>query len=355
LVGSDESQLTASTGVGTWLHVAARKGQLGIVKGLVKMGADVNAHGGITGGTPLNSAAIGGHFDTVSYLLSIGADVDEDEPEHNPLFSAIQRGHTDVAKLLIESGINIEVTYMDDLGGRNALSLAKECGQTEIAEILIAAGVVLPDGTPEIRSDDDHPRIITLLTKEFGAVDEAALQEVVPVHDGVHVAINVIRPNERHHCLTLFTTGMSDQAMTLPKGEAHFEYAELLMHLPADWPMKNPDDGWPLQWLRQIAYYPHQAKTWLGGRYSIIANDEPPEPLGTNTELSCLLLIADFADWSPIDLGNKRVHVYTVMPLYKEERDFEVKNGLRPLMERFEQNGISTVVDINRKNVALIS
>ncbi len=53
----------------------------------------------------------------------------------------------------------------------------------------------------------------------FGPVDPLAQQEIVPVHDKVHVAINVIRPNDRHPCLTLFTTGMSDQAMNVPEGQ----------------------------------------------------------------------------------------------------------------------------------------
>jgi hypothetical protein len=70
--------------------------------------------------------------------------------------------------------------------------------------------------------------------------------------------------------------------------------------------------------------------------------------------MSCLLLIADFDAWSPIPLDDgKRIHFYTVTPLYTEERDFEKQHGIVPLLERLHASGASTVVDLHRKNVAL--
>jgi hypothetical protein len=157
--------------------------------------------------------------------------------------------------------------------------------------------------------------------------------------------------------MTLFTTGRSGKAMTVPEGEEKYQYAELIMQLPATWlhprvQKSNREASWPVEWLRQVAYYPHLNETWLGGKTTIISSDEPPVPLGPNTKQTCLLLIADFADWSPIKIGKKEIHFYTVTPIYTDERDFEKKHGVAALLERLKEAGNTAVVDVKRTSVA---
>lgn len=360
LIGDDESKLTMSTIFGPWLHLAAALGQLDVAERLVSMGVDIDAHGGISNGAALDRAASKGHLDIVEYLLSLGAEVDVSEPERNPLFSAIYGGHLAVAELLIKSGLDPQVTYMASNGRpKNALSFANERGQEVIAEFLVAAGCSLPscDGA-DVDGGDAHRQLISAVAAELGEVSQLALQEVVPVDDDVHIAVHVIRRNAKHRCVTLFTTGMSDKAMAVPQGQEEYQYAELLIHLPATWQLTNEsdwsdEDGWPISWLRQTAYYPHQANTWLGGRHTIISSDQPPLPFAANTQLSCMLLIADFADWSPVAVSRgKRVHFYTLMPIYAEERDYACQHGVRALLRRFEQHNVATIVDVSRVNVA---
>ena len=207
-------------------------------------------------------------------------------------------------------------------------------------------------------ADGARDAMIVRVAEEFGPVDPLAMQEIMPVHDEVHVAINVIRPNKRNPFMTLFTTGMSSLPMRVPAGQEEYRFAELLMHLPATWPHPRGDSidetSWPMKWLRQLAYFPHLHETSIGAPLTIISSAEPPEPLGPNTKQSCLLLIADFADWSPVVLGDgKRIHFFTVFPIYTEERDFEREHGSVPLMERLFERGHTAVVTVNRSNVAL--
>lgn len=137
LIGSDQGRLTMMTPFGTWLHVAASHGQLEIVKRLIALGANVNQNGGIDGGNALNDAASEGHLDIVKYLLSKGAVLDISEPERNPLFGAILRGHTAIAKLLIENGIDTTVRYTgESMKDMDALAFANEWGRGEIVELL---------------------------------------------------------------------------------------------------------------------------------------------------------------------------------------------------------------------------
>jgi hypothetical protein len=105
--------------------------------------------------------------------------------------------------------------------------------------------------------------------------------------------------------------------------------------------------------MREIAYSPHLNDTWLGSRRAIFSRDEPPTPLGPNTAQSCLLLLSDFSDWSPVVLDDGRsIKFYTVIPIYTEERDLAVDQGLPALLERLLDREISAVVDVTRENVA---
>ena len=137
LIGSDKARLEMMTVFGTWLHVAASYGQLEIAKRLIALGADVNANGGTSGGGALHRAASDGHIEIVTYLLSCGAIMDVSEPERNPLFGAIYGGHTAIAKLLIDKGIDTHVQYNGpSMKNMDALAFAKEWGRREIAALL---------------------------------------------------------------------------------------------------------------------------------------------------------------------------------------------------------------------------
>ena len=226
------------------------------------------------------------------------------------MFSAICDGHVAVASFLIEAGIDCNVVYRSVTGKlKNALSFAQQRGEKEIADLLIKAGCRLPiEGVdqpvwqpeeiyePTI-ADRVHDELVSRMAEVFGPVDPLSQGEIFPAHETVHIAIHVIRPNSQNEGLTLFTTGMSDQPMRVPKGQEEYAFAELMMHLPPTWPHPSDpnagkDTSWPLEWLRKVAYYPHLNDTWLGGSMTIISSDEPPVPLGPNTKQTCLLLLA---------------------------------------------------------------
>jgi uncharacterized protein len=138
LIGADPSRLNMTTVFGNWLHQAASLGKFEIVKRLVAMGADINAYSGIAGGGPLHRAASDGHYDIVTFLTERGASLDVSEPERNPLFGAIHFGHTEIAKFLIDSGIDTSIKYKgNSMKNMDALAFANEWGRKEIAEYLI--------------------------------------------------------------------------------------------------------------------------------------------------------------------------------------------------------------------------
>ena len=137
LIGADESRLEMTTPFGTWLHLAASLGKLEIVRKLISMGANVNQLGGVLGGNCLNDAVSGGHIDVVRYLLSKGAEMDVSDPTRNPLFGAIYGGHTLIAKVLIDAGIDTSVRYSgENMNNMGALDFAREWGRQDIVALL---------------------------------------------------------------------------------------------------------------------------------------------------------------------------------------------------------------------------
>jgi hypothetical protein len=237
------------------------------------------------------------------------------------------------------------------------LSHARRRGQSDIAELLVAVGSTTPAAALAVTNLETNRALLSAMVERFGEVSKLTMPGIFPVDEESYIDLYAIRPSDRHPCWTLFTVGMSAAPMTTPEGQDAYRFAELLIHLPATWPMPleseaSEETSWPVSWLHRIAYYPCQANTWLGGRFTIISNEEPPEPFAPNTALSCMLLIADSAGWSPIIVRDKQVHVYTLIPVYAEERDLEVQLGVPELLRRLEQAGVTTIVDVSRVNAA---
>jgi len=134
------------------LRYAAEYGHLKVVKCLVEAGADIHANED----QALRCAAEYGHVDIVKYLIEKGADV---HVWHEyALKYAIENKHLEVVKLLVENGANVNeegvlssaaaygdleiVKYLVEHGAANnwALRWAVENEHTEIVKLLIERG-----------------------------------------------------------------------------------------------------------------------------------------------------------------------------------------------------------------------
>jgi len=355
---------------GSCLHDASTAGHVELVRFFLERGLDIDEEADV-GGTALRLACSNGHLEVVRYLVDKGASLKAPRPDRNPLFATLHEGHAHVAKLLLDSGFDPHIVYRGAAGKlRNALSAAQEYGRTEIVDLLVKAGCRLPiegvdkpvwepEEAEEMEPDASaHEELVDYMSEVFGPVEPLAIQEIVPVHEDVHVAIHVIHPNELHPYLVLFTVGMSDRPMNVPEGQEEYQYAELVMRLPADWPDLQAEGAgaetlWPVQHLRQIAYYPHLEDTWLGGETAIFTAADPPAPLGPNTKQTCLLLVADFPQRIPFELSDgRKIRLYTVYPIYTDERDFEKEHGVVALLRRLQERGCTAVADLTRPSVA---
>jgi ankyrin repeat protein len=87
------------------IHDAVEKGNIEAVKQHIAAGTDVNAKGGVTGGTPLLIAVTLGNKEIAELLIAEGADVNaKDVNGKTPLDNPIRRKHPEIADLIRKHG-----------------------------------------------------------------------------------------------------------------------------------------------------------------------------------------------------------------------------------------------------------
>ncbi|OJW13679.1 MAG: hypothetical protein BGO49_29565 [Planctomycetales bacterium 71-10] len=212
------------------------------------------------------------------------------------------------------------------------------------------------DWTPPESSGANLKAVEAHLAKYIAPV-ENVFHELVS--DLVHLDILMIPPTVDRPFHVLVTSGMSDLAMTVPEGMEFFRRAELLIALPADWPLEGPrfeDERayWPIRWLKTLGRLPHEYQTWLGYGHTV-PNGDPAEPIA-DTRFTGVML--NFAAWLPAEFfrlelsEGEGVCFYQMTPLYPEEMAFKLAKGAEPLDDLFDARGIDFVLDVGRANVA---
>lgn len=137
-------------GIGGWLHYAAYEGKREVVEHLISEGFEINEKDTWDGVTALNSAALGGHYDTVKYLLDRGAAIDTSTSARNPLFAAISGSiqvnatHSpptgeapQIVRLLLEHGLDSKVRYNSKtMTNMDAVAFAMMMGARDLAHVI---------------------------------------------------------------------------------------------------------------------------------------------------------------------------------------------------------------------------
>ena len=216
-----------------------------------------------------------------------------------------------------------------------------------------------PEGwtAPAYGEEGQEETISNHIAKYFGEPDKV-LHEILS--DLVHIDVHIIKPTKERNYYTLFTTGMSYLPMTAPDGYEQYAYAELMTHLPPDWNLESQDekDYWPIRWLKFLARFPHQYKTWLFYGHTI-PNGENAEPFDESIGLGCMIIgdtrMLDETDevdeFVEIKFNDKKIYCLTMLPIYKEEMELKLNTNANELFKKLSAAGIDDVINPTRKNV----
>ena len=129
--------LYETTFLGSWLHRAAARGQLEVAQYLIDKGCDVNKIAGIGEAGPINSAILSGEYEMVKLLVKNNAIFDTSTVLRNPLFDAISNKEFEIAKYLVDQGIDLSATYKLYNIEQNAYIYSKGYGAEELAEYIL--------------------------------------------------------------------------------------------------------------------------------------------------------------------------------------------------------------------------
>jgi hypothetical protein len=322
---------------------------------LVERGADIHYQD-----SPIHPEGLLNHavdleaYESMQWFLEQGAIINH---KHQgvmrclALTSAARHGNLDAVQLLVQYGADVKASW----AGMNGLSQAIAAGHDHVVQFLKSVGATMPRDADEIDTNHSASEVVAHIEKNVGEIRREAIAEIVS--DNLPITVHIADHDGQ---LLLFTDGMSARPMNIPEGQEEYQYAELVMVLRDDWPMSPAElecdeNRWPIGWMRKIAHYPHDQDTWLRGQYSIIANDEPPQPLGPGTSLTSWLVVESPESYGKMKRKDgKTVVFYEMIPLYTEERDLERNEGLGALMERFGKYNISPWVHPGRVNTCLI-
>jgi hypothetical protein len=183
----------------------------------------------------------------------------------------------------------------------------------------------------------------------------------------VHIDILYIKPSDKYPFHILVTSGMSDKPMIVPKGAEGHQFAELVVLLPKSWPLEfennkvfvdeiDEENYWPIRWLKILAYLPHKYYSWIGWGHTI-PNGENASPFAENTKLGCILVMPSLT--MPNDFFKLRtqdemtIEFFCMYPLYKEEMDYKLKNGIDKLLDKFDKYAIKDIIELDRPNTCI--
>ena len=334
----------ADSFIGTFLHVAAKNGNIEGMKCLLRLGIDINKCAGGFDANALVSAISSNQFEAAKYLLDAGIEIDTSTSLRNPLISAIYHRNAECVKLLIEKGIDVNITYNRINGEQlNALSHAHTYGTDEIIDIIEKE--VNKTGGNQINTNNYDNKVTNYIEKYLGNIDET-IREILP-GSKVSININIIRPTKERNYITLVTSGMSEYSMGYSENDEENKYAELMMKLPPDWKLdeshcKSDTYGCPLRILRMIGHLPHNSEGYISERV-IIPNGiqgDVPLPFHADTWLSAIM-ICKSEDIPSLNFEqNKRIDFFTVVPICDEEIELARKMGNNKFMNTLPMKDI---------------
>eukprot|EP00026_Physarum_polycephalum_P007585 Phypoly_transcript_07648.p1 GENE.Phypoly_transcript_07648~~Phypoly_transcript_07648.p1 ORF type:complete len:487 (+),score=88.56 Phypoly_transcript_07648:95-1555(+) len=177
LVERGEEKLDQVDGEGeTALSLAAKNGNLDIVRFLLKKGANARRYEGMSS-PPLFNACRAGHVEVARKLLKYEADPEGATTIGNkttPLIIAAKHGSVEITQMLIDHGANVNTARMDSV---TPIFMAAQENHVEVLKMLIKAGANVDactddDATPLfMAAQEGHAESVEILLQNHAKMD----------------------------------------------------------------------------------------------------------------------------------------------------------------------------------------
>ena len=194
--------------------------------------------------------------------------------------------------------------------------------------------------------DDIIPATSSFIEENVGELVQVFHE--VASSDDLHIDIHHGRSPGDVRYQWLFTSGMSRKPMNVPVGCDANPFAELMMCLPAEWPLtadrfREENNYWPVRLLKMLARYPHENNTWLCGGHSVSHG----KAFAANTKMSSVILLQPqlLGAEPTVHVRGEEVLLWAVCPLYEEERAYKQARGSEALTKLLANRGINELLN----------
>jgi len=275
----------------------------------------------------------------------------------------------------------------DELAGRNARCKVCKQGFT-IPAVPRTTREVTPGGIPVYRAPDKaksradfQTPAVTPYYKQIEAHIERTIgpspmvfHEIIS--DGIHLDLYIVpptgkEPSETHPLgtkhYTVITAGLSAKPQNVPPDarKSVSPFQELMIALPGDWPgmkrdgtfddeiIRSDENWWPFGFLKMVARMPEEYETFLAPGVTI-PNGEAAEPFAGNTKLGCMMVFPSVLSPESRQLQiNDAITIQfnALWPLYSEEMNLKLRNGLDPLLQKLMGAELTELIDLDRANL----
>ena len=205
---------------------------------------------------------------------------------------------------------------------------------------------------------------------DIDAISNHIERHVGPVHtvfheivsDDLHIDVHHVKSSLFRRYEVLVTSGMSAFPMAVPEGTNQPRFAEIVTTLPKGWPLTKEAFGderhyWPVRLMKSLARLPYQANTWLGFGHTIGhgETDDGCKPYAAGTTLCAAAILPPSSlgeeFWCMKREDEEDIYFWAAVPLHPAELEFKLQHGIDPLLDLFDQRGVTDRIDPQRASV----
>jgi len=153
----------------------------------------------------------------------------------------------------------------------------------------------------------------------------------------------------------LLTSSFHSYQMPVPEKLQGYDYGELYFCVPEYWDLtkiETPEVRWMFEWLTRITAYTIKNNTWLGDGHTYNCTKYGKQLSTSMRQDHLFISCPDYLEeeLKPIEMENKTIYFWALIPIFGDEMDFKQGKGTVKLKKKFLLKGVTEKLDAFRQS-----